>query len=120
MWPGTQVSMTMFSDRVPSVRPKWLSTDSFAGIVIDRDSLAIRSFHVLQREGCAVTILLSIPLKEALLQRLSRDAGLQLSSSKSVMLHPYRIQEGIGGENKNKFIPGTPPAVPPVTRAREF
>jgi serine phosphatase RsbU (regulator of sigma subunit) len=120
MWPGTQISMTMFSDRVPRVRPKWLRTDSFAGIVIDRDSLAIRSFHVLQREGCVVTIFLSIPLKEALLQRLSRDAGLQLSSSKSVMLHPYRIQEGIGGEIKANFIPGSPRPVPVVAIARNW
>jgi len=102
------------------VSSTWHDTGSFAGIVADRGSLEIRSFRSVERERCSVTILVRNPVNTPFLEQLSRAAGLQISSSKPVLLGPYRAEEGIRGEIEANFIPGSRRPVPVVVIARNW
>src|ERR1700688_4511741 len=86
----------------------------------DRGSLEIRSFHSVELEGCSVTILVRNPVDASFLEQLSRAAGLQISSSKPVLLGPYRAEEGTRGEIEANFIPGSRRPVPVVVTARNW
>src|SRR5260370_768124 len=83
-------------------------------------SLEIRSFRTVERDGCSVTILVRIPFDGPFLEQLSSAAGLQISSSKPVLLRPYRAEEGIRGEIEANFIPGSRRPVPVVVIARNW
>lgn len=121
VWPGSQTLITATPKEVTdSDRPTWLRTGSFAGIVVDRGSLDIRSFHNVERETCWVTMLVRTPLSESFLEQLAGAAALQISNSKPVMLRPYRAEEGIKGEIEANFIPGSLRPVPVVVIARNW
>ena len=121
VWPESQSLVTVLPTGVTrGARPVWLDTDSFAGTVVDRGSLEIRFLHTVKREGCSVTILLRIPLGESFLEQLSRASGLEIASSKPVMLRPYRADQGIAREIEANFIPGSQRPVPVVVIARNW
>jgi serine phosphatase RsbU (regulator of sigma subunit) len=119
-WPGSQSLITMLPTGIRGAGPLWLDNDSFAGIVADRGSLEIRFLRTVKRDGCSVTILARIPFGVSFLEQLSTAAGLQIASSKPVMLGPYREQEGIAGEIEANFIPGSKRPVPVVVIARNW
>jgi serine phosphatase RsbU (regulator of sigma subunit) len=120
-WPGSQSLTTMLSPGVAGgAEPAWLNKDSFAGVVADRGSLEIRFLRTVKREGCSVTILARIPFGETFLTQVADAAGLRIASSKPVMLHPYREDEGIAGEIEANFIPGSKRPVPVVVIARNW
>lgn len=62
VWPGGESSIKVLpKGAISEARPKWLNTSSFAGIVVGRGNLEIRSFSTGEREGCSVTMLLRTP-----------------------------------------------------------
>ncbi len=120
-WPESQSLVSVLPHGATNnVSSTWHDTGSFAGIVADRGSLEIRSFRSVEREGCSVTILVKNPVDTSFLEQLSRAAGLQISSSKPVLLGPYRAEEGIRGEIEANFIPGSRRPVPVVVIARNW
>jgi len=120
-WPESQSLVSVLpKGATHGVSSTWHNTSSFAGIVADRGSLEIRSFRSVEREGCSVTILVRNPVDASFLEQLSRAAGLQISSSKPVLLGPYRAAEGIRGEIEANFIPGSRRPVPVVVIARNW
>jgi hypothetical protein len=87
VWPEGQSSVTVLPKGArTAVKPDWFDTPSFAGIVVDRGNLEIRSFRSVEREGCSISALVRVRLSESLLKRLSTQAGLELSSSKPVLI----------------------------------
>src|ERR1700722_14724056 len=120
-WPESQSLVSVLpKGATHGVSSTWHNTSSLAGIVADRGSLEIRSFRSVEREGCSVTILVRNPVDASFLEQLSRAAGLQISSSKPVLLGPYRAEEGIRGEIEANFIPGSRRPVPVVVIARNW
>jgi len=92
----SQTLITVTSkEAIDGDRPSWLRKGSFAGIVADQGSLEIRSFHEAERERCCLMILVRTPLSGSFLEQMAREAGLQISDSKPMLLHPYRAQEGM-------------------------
>jgi serine phosphatase RsbU (regulator of sigma subunit) len=120
-WPESQSLVSVLrhgaTNRVSST---WHDTGSFSGIVADRGSLEIRSFRSVKREGCSVMVLVRNPMDTSFLEQLSRGAGLRTSSSKPMLLGPYRAEEGIRGEIEANFIPGSPRPIPVVVIARNW
>jgi serine phosphatase RsbU (regulator of sigma subunit) len=120
-WPESQSLVSVLpKGATHGVSSTWHDTGSFASIVADRGSLEIRSFRSVELEGCSVTILVRNPVDASFLEQLSRAAGLQISSSKPVLLGPYRAEEGIRGEIEANFIPGSRRPVPVVVIARNW
>ena len=120
-WPGAQVAVTVLPKGASvGARPSWLDADSFAGIVRDHGALEIRSFHTTERDECSITVMLRRPLTPDYLRELSREAGLQVSDSTPVMLQPYRSEEGVLGEVKANFIPGSRRPVRVVVVAQDW
>jgi serine phosphatase RsbU (regulator of sigma subunit) len=120
-WPESQSLVSVLSNGAKhGVSSTWHDTGSFAGIVADRGSLEIRSFRSVEREGCSVTILVKNPVNTPFLEQLSKAAGLQISSSKPVLLGPYRAEEGIRGEIEANFIPGSRRPAPVVVITRNW
>jgi len=120
-WPeGQSLVSVLPKEATHGISSSWHNTGSFAGIVADRGSLEIRSFRSVERERCSVTILVRNPVNTPFLEQLSRAAGLQISSSKPVLLGPYRAEEGIRGEIQANFIPGSRRPVPVVVTARNW
>ena len=120
-WPESQSLVSVLpKGATHGASSTWHNTSSFAGIVADRGILEIRSFHSVELEGCSVTILVRNPVDASFLEQLSRAAGLQISSSKPVLLGPYRAEEGIRGEIEANFIPGSRRPVPVVVIARNW
>jgi serine phosphatase RsbU (regulator of sigma subunit) len=121
VWPGSESSITVLPKGVASERrPVWLNTGSFAGIVVDRGSLEIRSFSTGEREGCSVTILLRIPIGESFAKELVNAVGLQVSGGKQRLLHRYGAHEEILHEIEANFVPGSPRPVSVVVTARNW
>jgi serine phosphatase RsbU (regulator of sigma subunit) len=121
VWPGAQTSITVLPKRATSrAKPKWLETDSFAGVVVDRGSLEIRSFSTAEREGCSVTILERIPIGESFAKQLASALGLQVSGSKQRLLHRYGAHEEILHEIEANFLPGSSRPVSVVVTARNW
>jgi len=120
-WPESQSLVSVLpKGATHGVNSTWHNASSFAGIVADRGSLEIRSFRSVELEGCSVPILVRNPVDASFLEQLSRAAGLQISSSKPVLLGPYRAEEGIRGEIAANFIPGSRRPVPVVVIARNL
>jgi sigma-B regulation protein RsbU (phosphoserine phosphatase) len=65
-------------------------------------------------------MLVSIPLAAPLLEQLSKATGLQIVSSKPVLLRSYRDQRGMTGEIEANFVPGSGRAVPIAVSARNW
>src|SRR5271163_4525466 len=113
IWPRSQTLITVASKQATGRdTPSWLRTGSFTGIVVDQGSLDIRSLHAVEGRECCLTILARTPLSESFLEQITKEAGLQISDSKPVRLHPYRTQEGMNGEIEANFIPGSRRPVP--------
>jgi hypothetical protein len=89
------------------MKPSWLDADSFAGIVVDRGNLEIRSFRSVEREGCSMSALVRIPLTESFLKRLSTEVGLQISGSQPMLTQQYRAHRGLAGDIEANFSPGS-------------
>jgi hypothetical protein len=120
-WPESQSLVSVLpKGGTQGVSSTWHDTGSFAGIVADQGSLEIRSFRSMERDGCTVKILVRNPLDASFLEQLSSAAGLQISSSKPVLLGPYRAEQGIRGEIEANFIPGSRRPVPVVVIARNW
>jgi serine phosphatase RsbU (regulator of sigma subunit) len=121
LWPGSTSSITVLPKGVISgARPKWLDTESFAGIVVDRGSLEIRSLSTKEREGCSVTMLQRIPLSESFAKEVASAAGLQVSGSKQQLLHRYGPHEEILHKIEADFVPGSSRAVSVIVTARNW
>jgi phosphoserine phosphatase RsbU/P len=121
VWPEGQSSVTVLPKGAHgATKPNWLDKGSFAGIVVDRGNLEIRSFRSVEREGCSVSALVRIRLTESFLKRLSTQAGMEISSSKPVLLRRYRADQGLVGEIEAAFIPGSTRPVPVPVNARNW
>jgi serine phosphatase RsbU (regulator of sigma subunit) len=121
VWPQSQSLITVLPGaEANGARPIWQDPGSLASIVADQGRLEIRSFQKVEREGCSVTLLARIPLDDSFLEQLSRTAGLQIADSKPMLLRPYRAEQGIRGEIKANFIPGSRRPVPVVVIARNW
>jgi serine phosphatase RsbU (regulator of sigma subunit) len=121
VWQGAETSITVLPKGATSeARPKWLDTGSFAGIVVDRGSLEIRSFRTAEQEGCSVTMLERIPLGESFAKQLASALGLQVSGGKQKLLHRYGAHEQILHEIEANFVPGSSRPVSVVVTARNW
>lgn len=116
VWPDHEVMVSTWNESDSSEQP-WHDTPDFAGAVVDRGHLQIRSFRRIEREGCSVMVSSRVALDEPFLKRLSNKAGLQIVDAKPALLGPYRAEEGIRGEIEANFIPGTGRPVPIVVVA---
>ncbi|HYZ85559.1 MAG TPA: SpoIIE family protein phosphatase [Bryobacteraceae bacterium] len=120
-WPGSQSAISVLPlGVVNGDGPPWLQTQSFAGIVEDQGELEIRFVRTVQRAACSMRILVRIPINESFLDQLARVAGLEIVTSKPVMLRPYRRDQGMGGEIEANFIPGSRRPVPVVVVTRNW
>jgi serine phosphatase RsbU (regulator of sigma subunit) len=120
-WPASQSIVTILSTKaLHRAAPLWLDAPFFAGVVEDRGNPEIRFMRTVKREGCFVRVLVRIPLGELFLSQLSNASGLKIVNSKPVLLRPYRRDEGIAGEMKANFMPGSSQPVPVVVVARNW
>jgi len=120
-WPGSQSAVSVLpSGALHSASPPWLGTPAFAGIVEDRGKLEIRFLRMVKRKGCSVSVLVRIPLGEVFLSQLSTASGLEVVDSQPVMLPRYRQREGVFGEFRANFVPGSRRPVPVVAVARDW
>jgi serine phosphatase RsbU (regulator of sigma subunit) len=121
VWPESQSSLTVLSGEAgAAIKPEWLHADSFSGIVVDQGNLEIRSFRLVEREGCSMSVLVQVRLTEAFLNRLSNDAGLEISINKPVLRQQYRAHRGLAGEIEANFIPGSAHLIPVAVNARNW
>lgn len=121
VWPEGQSSVTVLPKGARAARkPGWLDADSFAGIVVDRGNLEIRSFRSVERERCSMSVLVRVRLTESFLKRLSAQVGLEISGSKPVLLRRYRADRGLAGEIEANFIPGSRRPIPVLVSARNW
>jgi serine phosphatase RsbU (regulator of sigma subunit) len=121
VWPGAETLITVRpKEAIDTANPKWLDTGSFAGIVVDRTGLEIRSFSMGKREGCSVTMLLRIPLGESFAKEVASAAGLQVSGNEQKLLHRYGAREQILHNIEADFVPGSSRPVPVIVTARNW
>jgi serine phosphatase RsbU (regulator of sigma subunit) len=121
MWPEIQRSVTVLRREArAAIKPKWLGADSFSGIVVDRGNLEIRSFRLVEREGCSVSVLVRVRLTESFLDRLSTQAGLEISNARPVLLQRYHAKRGLADEIEANFIPGSNQPIPVLVSARDW
>ncbi|HEX4170479.1 MAG TPA: hypothetical protein VHZ55_33865 [Bryobacteraceae bacterium] len=121
VWPEIQNSVTVLPKgaRV-ATKPGWLDTDSFSGVVVDRGNVEIRSFRSVEREQYLISALVRIRLTDSFLERLSTQTGLEVSSSKPVLMERYRARRGMAGEIEANFIPGSGRPVPVLVSTRNW
>jgi serine phosphatase RsbU (regulator of sigma subunit) len=119
VWPQAQalVSIVRKGAGVED-RLAWLDVPSFAGIVVDRGRLEIRSLRRAERAGCSVTVVVRVPLSRSLLQDIAIGAGLQIYSSDRRMMHRHQTHEKVSRVIEANFVPGSqlPEAVVVVAR----
>ncbi|HWF48967.1 MAG TPA: SpoIIE family protein phosphatase [Bryobacteraceae bacterium] len=121
VWPGGQTLVTVLPKGVIHEGwPAWVGNDSFAGVVVDRDSLEIRALRTDEREGCFVRVLLRVPLTESLAEQLSSAAGLRISSGKPKLLRRFGPHEELRHVIEANFIPGSPRPLGVVVIARNW
>jgi len=120
MWPDGQISVTVAPKgaQAPMTANAWFDNGSLAGIVSDGGRLEVRALQSAEREGCSVSMMVQIPLNESLLKRLSREAGLEISGTKTIMMQRYRAERGLRGEIEANFVPGSGWSIPVVVSAR--
>jgi hypothetical protein len=121
VWPEGQSSVTVLpKEPPPAAKPAWLGADSFAGIVVNQGRLEIRSFRLVERESCSISVLVRVRLNESFLNRLSSQAGLEISGRKVVPMRRYRAELGTAGEIEANFIPGSDHPIPVQVSARNW
>jgi serine phosphatase RsbU (regulator of sigma subunit) len=121
VWPGGQSLVAVLPSGVTHEgTPTWAGGNSFAGIVVDRDSLEIRSLRTAQRGGCFVRVLLRVPLTESFAKQLSSAAGLRMSDVKPKLLRRFGAHEEIRHVIEANFIPGSPRPLSVVVTARNW
>lgn len=121
-WLGGHVSVTVTPRgiQVPMTSAAWFDNGSLAGIVNDRGSLEICAFRSVERDTCAIAVMVQIPLSESLLKLLSSEVGLEISRTNAVLLERYRVERGLWGEIEANFVPGSGRAIPVLVRARDL
>ena len=121
-WPGGQISVTVTPKdaHVPFTAATRFDDGALAGIVNDHGSLEIRTSRSVERQGCSVSVLVRIPLKESLLRLLSGEAGLDISGTRTVLMQRYREERGLIGDVEANFVPGSGRAIPVLVRARNL
>jgi len=121
VWPGAETLITVLpKGAINRAKPKWLDSDSFAGVVVDQGNLEIRSFRTAERPGCSVTMLERIPIGDSFLKELASALGLQVSGSKQKMLRRYGAHEEIFHDIEANFVPGSSRPVSAVVTARNW
>jgi serine phosphatase RsbU (regulator of sigma subunit) len=121
VWPGGQTLVAVLPKGVAEEgRPRWLESDSFAGVVVDRGNLEIQSFSSGERQGCSVRVLLRVPLSESLAERLSSAADLQISSRKPKLLRRFHAHEEIRHVIEANLLPGSRRPLSVVVTARNW
>ena len=111
-WPGSRSAISVLPAGVSSEAAfPWLDTQSFAGLIEDHGNLEVRFVRTVKREGCSVRLDVIIPLGESFLSQLSSASGLEIVSSKPLLLNNYRRDEGVVGEIEANFVPGSSRAV---------
>jgi hypothetical protein len=121
VWPGGQSFVTVLpKGGAQEGIPTWLKSNSFAGVVVDRGSLEIRSFSTGERQGCSVRVLLRIPITESFARQISSEAGLQVSSGKPKLLRRFHAHEEIRHVIEANFVPGSPRPLSVVVTARNW
>jgi serine phosphatase RsbU (regulator of sigma subunit) len=121
VWPEGESSVTVLPIGAhAATAPRWLDTNSFTGIIVDRGSLEIRSFRSVERQECSIAALVRIRLTESFLTRLSTQAGLELSRTQAVPMRRYHAGQGLAGEIEANFIPGSGRPIPVVATARDW
>ncbi|HTU47215.1 MAG TPA: SpoIIE family protein phosphatase [Bryobacteraceae bacterium] len=121
VWPGAETLITVLpKGAINRAKPKWLDSDSFAGVVVDQGHLEIRSFRTAERPGCSVTLLERIPIGNSFLKQLASVLGLQVSGSKQKMLRRYGAHEEIFHDIEANFVPGSSRPVSAVVTARNW
>lgn len=127
-WPQSNVSITVTARGTSPTFQQYgllssaasFDNGSFAGVVNDRGSLEIRAVRSIERQGCSVSVLVRVPFTESLLKLFSREAGLEISGTKTVLMQRYREQRGILGEIKANFLPGSGRVIPVLVSARNL
>jgi serine phosphatase RsbU (regulator of sigma subunit) len=121
VWPEGQSSVSVLPKEArAATKPGWLDTGSFAGIVVDRGNLEIRSFRLVEREGCSISALVRVRLTQSFLQRLTTQAGLEISGMKAVPMWRFRAERGMAGEIEANFVPGSGRPIPVLVSARNW
>jgi hypothetical protein len=127
-WPQSNVSISVtprgtspaFQQHGLLSSAAWFGKGSFAGVVNDRGSLEIRAVRSIERQGCSVSVLVRVPFTESLLKLFSREAGLEISGTTTVLMQRYREQRGILGEIEANFLPGSGRVIPVLVSARNL
>jgi hypothetical protein len=118
-WPGSRSTISVLPAGVPPASAfPWMDAQTFAGLVEDPGELEIRFVRTVRGAGCFVRLDVIIPVAESFLSQLSQASGLQIVSSKPVLLNDYRRDEGMAGEIEANFLPGSSRPVPVVVIAR--
>jgi serine phosphatase RsbU (regulator of sigma subunit) len=110
--------------------PDWLPEAGFAGLVVDRGQLQIRSLVVQQKGACKATAMFSLPLGSELARRLSLAAGLDVTT---FFPRPIRVpklgnhtarlhspNQRILGTMESNFMPGISRPVAVVLAVRNW
>jgi serine phosphatase RsbU (regulator of sigma subunit) len=121
VWPGSESSVRVLPKGVTSQhRPVWLNSGAFAGIVVDRGSLEIRSLRTEERQGCSVSVLLRVPLTQSFAEQLTRAADLHISNDKPRLLRRFHPHEDVTHVIEANLIPGSPRLLSAVVTARNW
>ena len=67
-----------------------------------------------------MSALVRVRLTESFLNRLSTEAGLEISGTKIVPMRRYRAERGLAGEIEANFVPGSRRPVPILVSARNW
>lgn len=121
VWPGGQSVVTVLpKGEAREGIPTWLESNSFAGIIVDRGNLEMRSFNTAERQGCSVRVLLRIPLTESFARQVSNEAGLEISSGKPKLLRRFHAHEEISHVIEANLVPGSTRPLSAVVTARNW
>jgi serine phosphatase RsbU (regulator of sigma subunit) len=115
---NTPSRLTMLTRAGGEHPPSRLYATDFADIVDDRGNLGIPVLQALGQPECSTSLPQKTLLTGAVVEQLSREASVELASSKPELLSPYRLKEGLWGEIEANFIPGSHRPVPVVIVAR--
>jgi len=122
-WPDARISMTVTprGDQIPVTWDvRFDNGGSIGGIVNDRGSLEIRASRSLEREACSISVFVQIPLTGPLLERLSKEVGLEISDTKTMPMQQFGANRGMAGEIEANFVPGSGRPIPVLVSARNL